>query len=402
MRTYLIFWKAMLRQSLVGSRGYYIWLLILLFFIGLGTIGYIQQLRHGLIVTNLSDQVSWGAYISNFAFVVGIAAAAVMLVIPAYVYKLKSVKKIVLVGELLAVAAIIVALLFVVVDMGRPDRLWHILPIWGRVNWPQSMLGWDVIVLNGYLILNFHIPAYELYKKYTGHPPSDLYYKPFIVISIFWAVFLLLVEAFLYVGLGGRPHWNAAIIAPRFFTAAFSVGPAFIILTLQLLDKYTHLDVEEEVYLVLKRIVAVALLFHLILLVAEVFKEFYTDSTHGESARYLYFGLRGYNGLVPFIWTAIALNVFATLSFAIPKFSRNMTLINIAAVAAFIGIWIEKGMGLIVPGFIPTPLGDIVEYFPSWIELQICVGIWATGLLLFTLFLKAAIPIETGALRLKK
>ena len=158
---------------------------------------------------------------------------------------------------------------------------------------------------------------------------------------------------------------------------------------------------EQEVYLVLKRIVAVALLFHLILLVAEVFKEFYTDSTHSESARYLYFGLRGYHGLVPFIWTAIALNVFATLSFAIPKFSRNMTLINIAAVAAFIGIWIEKGMGLIVPGFIPTPLGDIVEYFPSWIELQICVGIWATGLLLFTLFLKAAIPIETGALRLK-
>ncbi|HBF13305.1 MAG TPA: polysulfide reductase [Deltaproteobacteria bacterium] len=389
----------MIRQVYQGPRIYFAWLGFLGVLILIGVAGYARQLQEGLILSNMTDQVSWGAYIANFTYIVGLAAAAVMLVIPAYVYKIKSIKEILLVGELFAIASIVMCLLFVTVDMGRPDRLWHLIPKLGRMNWPISMLTWDVIVLNGYLLLNLHIPGYLLYKKYRGQEPTSHYYMPFVMISIFWAVSIHTVTAFLYSGLGGKPFWNSAIIAPRFLASAFAVGPSFILLSLQVIEKFSSLKVDHEVYKVLKRIIAVTLVINLFLLVCELFKEFYTDSVHSASAQYLFTGLHGYHLLVPFIWTAIVLNIIATITYISPGLNQNRLYINIASGCAIVGIWIEKGMGLIVPGFIPTPLGDIVEYAPSLTEIQVCVGIWATGFFIFTLLLKAAIPIESGKLR---
>jgi molybdopterin-containing oxidoreductase family membrane subunit len=401
VNTYLKFWRAVFGAMASGPKKYFLWLGLLAVCIFSGVLAYVEQLNAGLIVTNMTDQVSWGAYIANFTFIVGLAAAAVMLVIPAYIYKIKPIKDVVIVGELLAIASIVMCLLFVVVDMGRPDRFWHILPFIGRMNWPISMLSWDVIVLNVYLLINMHVPGYLLYKKFKGEPPSPNYYKPFIFVSIFWAVSIHTVTAFLYNGLGGRPYWNAAIVAPRFLASAFAVGPCFILLALQIVEKYSRFRVEAEAYLLLKRIIAISLIINLFLLACEVFKEFYTDSTHSAAAHYLFFGIDGKNMLVPYIWTAVAFNVAATLVFTGRKWSMKPAVVNTAAVLAIIGIWIEKGMGLIVPGFIPSPLGDIVEYTPSLIEIRVCAGIWALGLLLFTVFLKAAIPIETGELRLE-
>lgn len=402
MAIYLQFWKDMIRQVLIGPRIYFAWLGFLVVFMLIGAAGYYYQLRFGLIVTNMSDQVSWGAYIANFTYIVGLAAAAVMLVIPAYVYKIKAMKEITLIGELFAISAIVMCLMFVTVDMGRPDRFWHLIPKLGRMNWPISMLSWDVIVLNGYLLINLHIPGYLLYKKYRGEPPTDAYYMPFVIISIFWAVSIHTVTAFLYAGLGGKPFWNSAVVAPRFLASAFAVGPSFILLTLQIIEKYSSFKVEQEVYRILKRIIGVSLIINLFLLASEVFKEFYTDSAHSASAKYLFTGLHGYNLLVPFIWTAIALNVIATVIYASPPLGRGMRSINIASVCAIVGIWIEKGMGLIVPGFVPSPLGTIVEYSPSLVELAVCLGIWATGFFILTLLLKAAVPIETGTVRYRE
>lgn len=402
MMTYFQFWVDMIKEVFVGPVVYYLWLGFLGLLILIGVEGYVHQLQVGLIATNMSDQVSWGAYIANFTYIVGFAAAAVMLVIPAYIYKIKAVKEILIIGELFAISAIVMCLLFVTVDLGRPDRFWHLIPPFGRMNWPMSMLSWDVIVLNGYLLLNLHIPGYLLYKKYLGETPTSRYYMPFVIISIFWAVSIHTVTAFLYLGLGGKPFWNSAILAPRFLASAFAVGPAFIVLALQVIEKFSSFKVEKEAYKVLKRIIAVALVINLFFLAAELFKEFYTHSVHSTSAYYLFFGHHGYHLLVPFIWTAISLNVFATLIYTINKFNRSTLLINIASVCAIVGVWIEKGMGLIIPGFIPTPLGDMVEYSPSITEIQVCLGIWAIGFLVFTLLLKAAVPIETGKLKVQK
>jgi molybdopterin-containing oxidoreductase family membrane subunit len=392
MKRYFVFLWDCFRLSFVGDWRYHLWMLTLALLALSGVYAYCQQLVYGLVTTGMTDQVSWGLYIANFTYLVGLAAAAAMLVIPVYVYRNLQLHDVVIFGELLAVAVIIMCLLFVTVDLGRPDRFMHLL--W-RFNFPISMLTWDVIALNGYLLLNLHICGYLIYCAYRGRAPSKAFYVPFVFIAIVWAVSIHTVTAFLYVGLGGRPFWNSAIIAPRFLASAFAAGPAFIILTLQIVRHYTRHRVSDDALLTLRRIVQVAMLINMFLLACEVFTEFYTDSRHVAAARYLYFGLDGRHALVPWIWTAVGMNLLATVLWVLPA-SRSLKLLNLACVASIVGIWIEKGLGLIVPAFVPTPLGEIVEYVPTAREIVICVGIWAFGLLLYTIFVRVSVPVLAG------
>ncbi len=398
MKKYLTFLWDCFRLSFVGDWRYHLWMLTLTLIALSGLYAYCQQFVHGLVTTGMTDQVSWGLYIANFTYLVGLAAAAAMLVIPVYVYGNLHLHDVVIFGELLAVAVIIMCLMFVTVDLGRPDRFMHM--VW-RFNFPMSMLTWDVIALNGYLLLNLHICGYLIYCAYRGRSPSKVFYVPFVFIAIVWAVSIHTVTAFLYVGLGGRPFWNSAIIAPRFLASAFAAGPAFIILTLQVVRRFTRHAVSDEALLTLRRIVQVAMLINMFLLACEVFTEFYTASAHVGSARYLYFGLHGRHALVPWIWTAIGMNLVATALWLLPA-SRGLKLLNIACVLSIVGIWIEKGMGLIVPAFVPTPLGEIVEYVPTLHEIAICLGIWAFGLLLYTIFVRVSVPVLAGEVTYEK
>ncbi len=549
VKNYLTFLSRCARIALVGDWRYYLWVGALGVVCLLGLNAYAKQFVHGLVVTGMSDQVSWGVYIANFTFLVGVAAAAVMLVIPVYIYKNEELEELVIFGELLAVAAIIMCLAFVTVDLGRPDRFWHLMPGIGKFNFPGSMLSWDVIVLNGYLLLNVYICGYMLHSRYRGRHPSKWFYIPFVFIGIVWAVSIHTVTAFLYVGLGGRPFWNSAIVAPRFLASAFTAGPALIILALQVVRRVTsyrspaamglertatdlgpgraagledldtlavHLPalrnvakeirheclvgarvfevptgavvtregdtqtnsffilsgrvqmrrqegenfrivrilnagglfgeiaaltgapraataltdgpvqllrlsaeslrrlmrdhkmhsliksgmarrvvITDRALLTLRGIVQVSMIINVFLLFNEVFKEFYTESLHGASAKYLFFGLHGYHALNPWIWTAIACNLTAMVLLILPV-SRSLKFLDIACVLAIVGIWIEKGMGLVIPGFVPTPLGEMVEYTPSLNETLICFGIWAFGLLCYTVLLRMAVPILQG------
>jgi len=382
------------RLSFVGDWRYHIWMALLTVACLLGLNAYAKQFVHGLATTGMTDQVSWGLYISNFTFLVGMAAAAVMLVIPVYIYRNRELHDLVIFGELLAIASIFMCLAFVTVDLGRPERFAHIFL---KFNFPVSMLAWDVIVLNGYLLLNLHICGYLIYCSYRRRKPGKLFYIPFVFVAIVWAISIHTVTAFLYVGLGGRPFWNSAIIAPRFLASAFSAGPAFLIVTLWVLDRFTSYDVPRKAIMTLRQIVTIALIINMFLLVCEVFVEFYTGSSHGVAAQYLFFGLHGFNALVPWIWTAIGLNTFALLILLLPA-SRGSFWLNIACVAMVVGIWIEKGKGLIVPEFIPPPVGEIVEYIPTLNEVLICAGIWAFGLLVYTILVRITIPVLSGRL----
>ena len=396
--TYL--WRSAL-ELFEGGWRYFAWTLLLALLSLIGLNAYCKQFVHGLITTGMTDQVSWGLYIANFTFLVGMAAAAVMLVIPVYIYKEETLHDVVIFGELLAIAAIIMCLLFVTVDLGRPERFWHMVPLIGKLNWPGSMLSWDVIFLNGYLALNVYICAYLVYMKYLGREPVKMLYLPFVFAAIVWAISIHTVTAFLYVGLGGRPFWNSAIIAPRFLASAFTSGPGFIILTLQIIRRFTDYHVPDTALLRLRSIIQVSMILNVFLFVCEVFKEFYTDTQHVASAKYLFFGLHGHQGLVPWIWTALALNLTALFLLILPV-SRSLKYLNLACVLAIGGIWIEKGMGLVIPAFIPTQLGEIVEYLPTLNETLICIGICAFGLLLYTLFLKMTIPVLKGRLKFQK
>lgn len=394
MKTYLTFLWRCFRLSFVGDRRYYAWMFLLTAVFLFGLNAYCKQLVQGLVTTGMTDQVSWGFYIANFTFLVGMAAAAVMLVIPVYIYRNRELHDLVIFGELFAVAAIIMAMLFVTVDLGRPDRFHHLLL---RFNFPMSMLTWDVLVLNGYLLLNLHICGYLVYCAYRRRQPSRIFYIPFVFVAIVWAISIHTVTAFLYSGLGGRPFWNSAVVAPRFLASAFAAGPAFLILTLSVLDRFTTYSVPAKAFLTLRNVVTVALTINMFLLGSEAFTEFYTDSAHGASARYLFLGLHGHNALVPWIWSAIALNLAAMALLYLPV-SRRRGVLQAACVMLIVGIWIEKGMGMIVPAFVPSPLGEIVEYLPTLNETLVTLGIWALGLLIYTILVRVTIPVLSGRL----
>lgn len=394
MKTYLHFLWRCFRLSFVGDWRYYTWMLGLSVLVLLGLNAYAKQLVHGLITTGMTDQVSWGLYIANFTYLVGMAAAAVMLVIPVYIYRRHELHDLVIFGELFAVSAIIMCLLFVQADLGRPDRFMHIF--W-RFNFPVSMLTWDVIALGGYLLLNLHICGYLIYCAYRKVRPSPRFYIPFVFIAIGWAISIHTVTAFLFVGLGGRPFWNTAIIAPRFLASAFAAGPAFIILTLQVIRRFAGYQVSNDALRLLRNIVTIAMTVNMFLLICELFTEFYADSAHLASTKYLFLGLHGYYGLVPWIWTAITMNSVALVILYLP-YTRSLRFLNLACVLIVVGIWIEKGMGLVVPAFIPSPLGEIVEYRPTLNETLVCFGIWAFGLLLYTIFVRISVPVLTGQL----
>ncbi|MBQ4802153.1 polysulfide reductase NrfD [Aquimarina sp. MMG015] len=384
-----------------GSIKYLIWMGFLTFVMLAGMYCYSIQLEEGLVVTGMNDRVSWGLYISNFTFLVGVAAAAVMLVMPTYVLHDIDFKQAVLIGEGLAVAALIMCLAFVVADMGGPSVLWHMIPGIGVFNFPASMLTWDVIVLNGYLFINITIPFYILFKHYQGKDANPKVYVPGAILSVFWAVGIHLITAFLYQGLQARPFWNNALLGPRFLASAFAAGPALIILVLAMIRNFTEFKIEDKTIKKIAKIVTVAAQINLIMLISELFKEFYSPTHHSESSVYLFFGLEGKTALLPWIWTAIPLNVLATVLLTFGKLRNNFKVLYFCCFILFLAIWIEKGFGLIVPGFIPGPYGKIAEYTPSGIEIGVTLGIWALGAFVFTILAKTAIGIETGKLRFK-
>ncbi|MBK6578248.1 MAG: polysulfide reductase NrfD [Sandaracinaceae bacterium] len=364
-----------------------------------GANAWANQVVEGMGVTNMTDHVSWGLYIANFTFAVGLAAGGVMMVIPAYVYDDHEMHRVVIIGEVLAIAAIVMCLMFVVADLGRPDRFWHMIPGIGRFNWPMSMLTWDVLVLNGYLLINLHVVGYIIYQRWLGREPNPKWYLPFVFLSIAWAISIHTVTAFLYAGLGGRPFWNSALLAPRFLASAFVTGPAFIVLSLQVVKRTTDFYVPRAALTTLVSIIRVTAPINLFMLGAEVFSEFYAGGAHVASARYLFLGLHGHSELVPWIWTAISFNVFAAVVLLTPPLSARPWLLNLALMLTFVGVWIEKGMGLIVPGFIPSTLHEIVPYTPSLTEWKVMAGVWAAGLMVFTVGLRVALGAMTGAMR---
>lgn len=388
-----------LRVMFRGPRLYWWWLGFLLFMVALGGWSYLTQLEDGLIVTGMSDQVSWGLYIANFAFLVGIAAAAVLLVIPAYIFHREDVKDVVLIGEGIAVAAVVMAIAFVVIDLGRPERLWHMIPYLGEFNWPMSLLAWDVVVLSGYLLLNLAIPFYVLFNRYRGREATSRVYFAMVVVAMFWAISIHTVTAFLFSANTARPFWHTALLGPRFIASAFASGPAMIIIILQLVRALTTYPVKQTVIDLLAVIMAVALQINLFFVGVELFTDFYNEGTHAASIHYLFLGLEESHSLRPWIWTALGMNVIAVIILSVHPLRRQMRLLNTACVLAFIGVWIEKGMGLVIPGFVPTPLGEVFEYQPTMIEINVSIAIWAFGALVFTMLAKAVIGIEVGEIR---
>lgn len=385
-----------IRLALRGNVAYRVWMSVLLALILSGAVAYGRQVSTGLVLTAMRDPVSWGFYIGNFTFLVGVAAAAVVLVVPAYVYHWKPIREVVIFGELLAISAILMCMMFVMVDIGRPDRFWHLIPAIGYLNFPPSLLAWDVVVLNVYLLINVVVVTHILYRAFHGRPYDTRLVVPLVLLSIPMAVAIHTVTAFLYNGMAARPYWNASILAPQFLASAFCSGPAILLLVLQLLRRFKHFEIQDQALHKIAELMAYAMFLNLFLHGAEAFKEFYSDTEHLLYTRYWFTGLGEHRTLVPYAWTAVGLNVLAFVLFINPAARRNWVTLNIGCLAIYAGVYIEKGMGLIIPGFTPSTLGEIYEYSPTITELRVAGGIFAAGFLVFTVMLKVAVPILLG------
>ncbi len=398
--SYPRFLYRIISASTDGSAKFYVWMTVLTAIALVGVSAWAYQVKSGMALTGMSDHVSWGLYIANFTFGVGLAAGAVMMVIPAYLYDDEEMHDVVILGEVLAIASIAVCLLFVVVDLGRPDRFWHLIPGIGRFNWPVSMLSWDVIVLNGYLLLNLHITGYLLYCRFRKVKPSKAWYIPFVFLSVVWAISIHSVTAFLYSGLGGRPFWNSALLAPRFIVTAFVTGPAFVILLLQAVRRLSGVHIGQGPINTLRSVLKVTAVTNLFMFFSEAFTAFYTGGSHAAALHYSFFGAHGSNTLAPWVWTALAFNTVAAGLLLWP--GDDMKRLNVACVLAFTGVWIEKGMGLIVAGFIPSTLHEVVGYVPTLTEWRVTAGIWALGALILTAGIKVVLTVMEGSFETKE
>lgn len=383
----------MLEKALFGDRRYWAWLFFLGALIAVGGLFYIRQFTQGLTVTGLSRDVVWGFYIAQFTFLVGVAASAVMVVLPYYLHNYKAFGKMTILGEFIAIASVIMCMAFIFVDMGVPYRITNVFlhPT------PHSMMFWDTVVLSGYLVLNVLISRVTLQSERRGEAPPR-WIKPIIILSIPWAVSIHTVTAFLYSGLAARPFWMTAILAPRFLASAFSAGPALLILLALLVRKLTKFDPGKEALQKLGIIVAYAMSINVFFVLMEIFTAVYSDiPEHVSHFQFLFTGLEGENTLVPWMWTSVVLSVISLILLINPKTRNNEKTLAWGCVATYLALWIDKGLGMVIAGFVPSPLGKVVHYSPTIPELAISLAIYATGAVIVTGLYKIALA-ERGML----
>lgn len=380
----------MLEKAIVGSRRYWIWILCLAGIILAGFLCYLRQLTQGLAITGLSRDVTWGLYIAQFTFFVGVAASAVMVVLPYYLHDYKQFGRITILGEFLAVGAVTMCMLFVFVDMGQPSRVLNVM----RYPTPWSLMFWDFVSLGGYLVLNALISLVMLSSERQGVSPPR-WIRPIIILSIPWAVSIHTVTAFLYSGLPGRAFWMTAVLAPRFLASAFAAGPALLILLCLVLRKVAGFDAGREAIHQLGIIVTYAMVVNVFLVAMEFFTAFYSRiPEHLEHFRYVFLGLDGNYHLAPWMWLSTLLALAALVLLLVPKWRNSPRLLPVACVCVFVSLWLDKGLGLIVGGFTPSPLGAVTTYTPTLPEATIVLGVWAIGALMITVFYKIALSVR--------
>jgi molybdopterin-containing oxidoreductase family membrane subunit len=380
----------MLEKALSGSKVYWSWIFGLLVVIGAGVASWFWQFNEGLTITGLSRDVVWGLYIAQFTFLVGVAASAVMVVLPYYLHNYKAFGKMTILGEFLAISAVIMCMLFIFVDMGMPNRILNVFlhPT------PHSMMFWDTVALGGYLLLNIVISHFTLAAERREEPPPR-WLKPVILLSIPWAVSIHTVTAFLYAGLAARPFWMTAILAPRFLASAFAAGPALLILLAFFVRRISTFDPGRQAIDTLGKIVAYAMTINVFFVLMEVFTAVYSDiPEHLTHFKFLFVGLEGESTLVPWMWTSSLLAIVALVVLINPKTRNNHSWLLFGCVAVVVSLWIDKGLGMVIAGFVPNTLGQVVHYSPTAPELMISIAIYAIGLLILTGLYKIALEVR--------
>jgi molybdopterin-containing oxidoreductase family membrane subunit len=313
-----------------------------------------------------------------------------MVVLPYYLHDYKQFGKLTILGEYLAIASVIMCMTFIFVDMGQPFRILNVFlhPTL------HSMMFWDTVALGGYLLLNLVISTVVLGAERKGIAPPK-WIKPIILLSIPWAVSIHTVTAFLYSGLAARPFWMTAVLAPRFLASAFAAGPALLILFCFILRRVSKFDVGREPIQKLAVIVTYAMSINVFFVLMEIFTAMYSGiPEHLQHFQFMYFGLEGNTTLAPWMWISSILAVVSLVLLINPKTRRKESILVVACIVTFLSLWIDKGLAMVITGFIPSPLAAVPEYWPTIPEAFISLGIYAMGLFLVTVLYKIALSVR--------
>ena len=395
-----------------------LWIGFLLLVIGAGLAAYIMQLIYGLSVTGMRDYVSWGVYMTNFVFFIGVSHAGTLISAILRVTNAEWRRPITRMAEGITVFALLVGAPMVIVDMGRPDRLHHVL-LFGRMNSP---ILWDVLSVSTYITGSFlylyvaSIPDFAILarKGSTGNIFSDFRMKIYRACSLGYrgtpkqqhhlekalatmAIVIIPVAVSVHTvvswvfGMTLRPGWHSTIFGPYFVIGAIFSGTAGIVLAMAAFRRIYHL----EKYLTNRhfRYLGTLLLVFNILYIYFTLSEYLTTWYGGEAVDMrLVDMLMGPNHFGPLFWATIIVGLFIPAILLVLPTKKSIAPIVIASVLVNIGMWVKRYL-IIIPTML-TPFIDpksadaSPSYIPTIIEWTITAAAFAFFLLLFTLFAK--------------
>ncbi len=392
--------KYIVREGLRGGRAYYGLLLGLLVMAVYGVyvwVGiqhapiFLASERGGLVLTGMSDSVPWGLYISFFVFWVGVAAAGIMFALGAYVFGHPGFRKIAVLGEVQAIAALVIVLLLIIADMGRPLRALVLMPL--LPNFPRSMLAWDFLVLTGYLVINLAGYIYTVGRYSEDRGLSARFLVPFVIIAAPIAIGIHTVTAFISQALTARPYWNTALLAPRYVATAFASGPALLLLVLLAAERTVRgFRVDWDVYRKTIFVTTGALIVGLYFTLSEVQELlWYTTEPFKKAQLEVLLLGRATPWLSLLFWLWVSLGIAAVILALIPSVRSTRGGVAFIALLTVIAVIGEKTLTIVLPSYIPDSLGQIRPYTPTPVEIVVTIGIHAIGFLIYAILAKPAI-----------
>jgi Ni/Fe-hydrogenase subunit HybB-like protein len=185
------------------------------------------------------------------------------------------------------------------------------------------------------------------------------------------------------------------LLAPRFLASAFASGSALLVLLILLMRRLQGFSVTGEAVHRLLSIATYCMLIHVFFELMEWFTTFYSGLPEGANHFwYLFVGVDGNQFYVPWMRISALLAVFSLAVFLAPAWRSRRALVLLACASAFVSIWLDKGLGLMVGGFVPTDLGSVATYAPNLPEWTVVTGIWAFGALLITVLYKITFSVR--------
>ena len=357
---------------------------------------WVFQLTGGMVNTNMRNLDSWGLYITMFMFLVGLSAGGLIISSAPRVFGVEGFGGISKIAVWTSICCTVLAIGFVVVDLGQPLRLWELFAYSNL----GSPLMWDIIVLGTYLILS--IVYLWAMLRFEGGKGSATGLRVVSAIALVCAVLVHSVTAWIFGLQQGREMWHTALLGPWFVSSALVCGVALVLVVVIALRRAGYVQLDQKHVVKMLKLLGVFVLVDLYFFGCDLLTEGFPAGSGADIVAMLTTG-----ALAPFFWIEV-LGCAATAVIAfVPKLRTN-PLIVVAAVLAIVGIFCKR-VQLLVGGFqipnidyagpmTPSTVTDAsgtmasayqgMVYFPTPIEFGVELGVIGLGALLLLLGLK--------------